>query len=183
VVPDIVTMGKPCGNGMPLAAVVCTRAICDAFATGPEYFNTFGGNPVCAAAGLAVMDVIESERLREHAAEVGAYLQAALRQLASEDAGHAIGDVRGCGLFLGIEFVTERGERVPATLETSYVCSRLKDEHRILTSIDGPHDNVLVLKPPLCFSFVEAERFVRALRSELLALRSVDLSCISRTPT
>ena len=87
VVPDIVTMGKPMGNGMPLAAVVCTRAVSDAFARGPEYFNTFGGNPVCTAAGLAVFSVLESEGLREHAAAVGLTLRRLLAQLAASQDG------------------------------------------------------------------------------------------------
>ena len=91
VVPDIVTMGKPMGNGMPLAAVVCTRAVSDAFACGPEYFNTFGGNPVCTAAGLAVFSVLEREGLREHAAAVGLTLRRLLAQLAASEAGALIG--------------------------------------------------------------------------------------------
>ena len=183
VVPDIVTMGKPFGNGMPLAAVVCTRAVSDAFATGPEYFNTFGGNPVCAAAGLAVLDTIAAESLRERAAATGDYLRDALRSLAATTEGALVGDVRGCGLFIGIEFVRDRSSLEPATAETSYLCSRLKDVHRILTSIDAPDDNVLVVKPPLCFGVPEAKRLVDALQLELKALKSVDLSTISHTPT
>ena len=91
VVPDIVTMGKPMGNGMPLAAVVCTRAVSDRFARGPEYFNTFGGNPVCTAAGLAVLGVLEREGLREHAAAVGLTLRRLLAQLAESQDGALIG--------------------------------------------------------------------------------------------
>lgn len=185
VVPDIVTMGKPMGNGMPLAAVVCTREVSDAFARGPEYFNTFGGNPVCAAAGLAVFETIERERLRERAAETGEWLRSALRKLADEEDAHGalVGDVRGSGLFIGIEFVRERDGRTPATAETNRLCSRLKDEHRILTSIDGPHDNVLVVKPPMCFGIDEAKELVAALRVELVALKGVDLNQITHTPT
>ena len=184
VCPDIVTMGKPCGNGMPLAAVVCTRAVSDAFAAGPEYFNTFGGNPVCAAAGLAVLEVIESEGLRGHAAATGEWLRAALRSLAESDpAGKLIGDVRGSGLFIGIEFVRDQGTLEPASAETSLLCSRLKDAHRILTSIDGPHDNVLVIKPPMCFDATDAHTFVEAIRAELHAMKGVDLKGITHTPT
>ena len=183
VVPDIVTMGKSCGNGMPLAAVVCTRAVSDAFATGPEYFNTFGGNPVCTAAGLAVFETIAKEDLRARATATGTFLREALAALAGEPAGVLLGDVRGCGLFMGIEFVRDRESREPATAETSFICSRLKDVHRILTSIDGPHDNVLVVKPPLCFGEPEARRLVGALRCELMALASVDLTKVSHTPT
>ena len=183
VCPDIVTMGKPMGNGMPLAAVVCTRAVSDAFATGPEYFNTFGGNPVCAAAGLAVFKTIEIEGLRAKAAETGEWLRSALRALAEQSAGQLIGDVRGAGLFMGIEFVRDRSTREPATTETNLLCSRLKDEHRILTSIDGPHDNVLVVKPPMCFGIREARLLVDALGTELRAIGSIDLSKVTHTPT
>ena len=183
VCPDIVTLGKPFGNGMPLAAVVCTRAVSDAFAAGPEYFNTFGGNPVCAAAGLAVLDVIHRERLREHAATVGAALREALQALARSAEGALIGDVRGVGLFLGIEFVRDRATLQPATKETSYLCSRLKDVHRILTSIDGPHDNVIVVKPPMCFSADDARTLVDALTLELRAIGAADLSAAGHTPT
>ena len=185
VVPDIVTMGKPMGNGMPLAAVVCTREISERFAHGPEYFNTFGGNPVCAAAGLAVFETIEREGLREKAAATGEWLRGALRALSAEEAAHGalVGDVRGSGLFIGIEFVREREGRTPATEETNRLCSRLKDEHRILTSIDGPHDNVLVVKPPMCFGVAEAAELVAALRAELVALKGVDVSSITHTPT
>jgi len=185
VVPDIVTMGKPMGNGMPLAAVVATRRVSDAFADGPEYFNTFGGNPVCAAAGLAVLEAIERDGLRANAAATGQWLRAALQALRAEEASHGavVGDVRGAGLFIGVEFVRERASREPAAAETSWLCSRLKDEHRILTSIDGPHDNVLVIKPPLCFSRCDAEQLVHALRSELVGMRGADLAGVTATPT
>jgi len=185
VVPDIVTMGKPMGNGMPLAAVVATRRVSDAFAAGPEYFNTFGGNPVCAAAGLAVLEAIERDGLRANAAATGQWLRAALQALRAEEASHGavVGDVRGAGLFIGVEFVRERASREPAAAETSWLCSRLKDEHRILTSIDGPHDNVLVIKPPLCFSRSDAEQLVHALRSELVGMRGADLAGVTATPT
>ncbi|EOD23536.1 putative alanine-glyoxylate transaminase [Emiliania huxleyi CCMP1516] len=171
VAPDIVTMGKPMGNGMPLAAVVATRRVSDAFAAGPEYFNTFGGNPVCAAAGLAVLEAIERDGLRANAAATGQWLRAALQALRAEEASH------------GVEFVRERASREPAAAETSWLCSRLKDEHRILTSIDGPHDNVLVIKPPLCFSRSDAEQLVHALRSELVGMRGADLAGVTATPT
>jgi len=183
VVPDIVTVGKPFGNGMPLAAVVATRAISDAFAAGPEYFNTFGGNPVCAAAGLAVLDVVERKGLRDNAVVVGAALMRALASLAQHKAGRLIGDVRGAGLFVGVEFVRDRASREPATAETSLLCSRLKDRHRILTSIDGPHNNVMVIKPPLCFTARQVRTLVYAMRRELAALASADLTSVSHTPT
>ena len=182
VVPDIVTMGKPCGNGMPLAAVVCTRDVSEAFASGPEYFNTFGGNPVCAAAGLAVFETIEREGLMVNAKETGEWLRQAVKSL-SGDAGKMIGDVRGSGLFIGIEFVRDQLTRAPATEETNLLCSQLKDAHRILTSIDGPYDNVLVIKPPMCFGKVEARILVDAIEKELNAMVGIDLSKITHTPT
>jgi len=183
VVPDIVTMGKPFGNGMPLAAVVTTRSVSESFHNGLEYFNTFGGNPVCCAAGLAVLDVLREERLQEHAARVGAHLSGQLRRL--QQSRPLIGDVRGCGLFLGIEFVRDRVSLEPATAETSEVCSRMKDEHRILMSIDGPHDNVLVLKPPLCFSTEDADALVEALDTVLGSLRGPGAGSyhVGHTPT
>ena len=183
VVPDIVTMGKPIGNGMPLAAVVCTRALSEAFSQGPEYFNTFGGNPVCTAAGLAVLETIAREDLRGNAVRVGAALRRLLAALAATDDGVLIGDVRGCGLFVGIDLVLDRQSRAPAPKQTSRLCSALKDNHRILTSIDGPHDNVLVLKPPLCFSEANAATLIAAMRVELKAMRGLDLSATTHTPT
>ena len=149
VVPDIVTMGKPMGNGHPLAAVVTTRAIADAFANGMEYFNTFGGNPVSCAVGSAVLDVIENENLQENALRTGARLLQGLTSLM--DRHPLIGDVRGLGLFIGIELVQDRQTLEPAADEASYIVERMK-EQGILLSIDGPLHNVLKLKPPIVFN-------------------------------
>jgi len=181
VSPDIVTMGKPFGNGMPLAAVVTTRAVAESFENGLEYFNTFGGNPVCCAAGLAVLDIIQDESLQANAADVGVYLRQHLLQLAERQP--LIGDVRGSGLFIGIEFVREKVQLTPATQETSIICARMKDDHRILMSIDGPSDNVLVIKPPLCFSREDANQVIAALEQVLSSLGAVDLSSMGHTPT
>lgn len=165
-VPDIVTVGKPFGNGMPLAAVVTTRAVASAFeATGVEYFNTFAGNPVCAAAGLAMLDVLEEERLHSNALRTGDYLIERLREVQSKCP--LIGDIRGAGLFLGVELVRDLETLEPAAKETSFVCSRLKTHYNILTSIDGPYDNVLVIKPPLVFSIANADTFASSLESVL----------------
>ncbi|CAJ1406447.1 unnamed protein product [Effrenium voratum] len=155
VVPDIVTMGKPFGNGMPLAAVVTTREVSEAFHNGLEYFNTFGGNPVSCAAGLAVLEILQEEDLQRNALEVGQYIREELQKLSRQH--QLIGDVRGQGFFIGVEFVKDRSTLEPATLETSQICSRMKDEHQVLMSIDGPNDNVLVMKPPMCFSKGDAE--------------------------
>jgi 4-aminobutyrate aminotransferase-like enzyme len=159
VVPDIVTMGKPIGNGHPLAAVVTTSDIAASFANGMEYFNTFGGNPVSCEIGLAVLDVVEDERLQERAARVGGRLRAGLEDLARRHA--IVGDVRGLGLFLGIELVRDRETLEPAAEEAAYVVERMKD-HGILLSTDGPLHNVIKMKPPLVFSEADADRVVAA---------------------
>src|SRR5712664_2679489 len=139
VVPDIVVLGKPIGNAFPLAAVITTREIADSFNNGMEFFSTFGGNPVACAAGLAVLDVLEEEELQKHALCVGTQLMSGLRDLQKRHA--LIGDVRGSGLFLGIDFVLDRETREPAPLQASYVVNRLRD-CGILTGTDGPHHNV-----------------------------------------
>ncbi|MBA2382201.1 MAG: aminotransferase class III-fold pyridoxal phosphate-dependent enzyme, partial [Chloroflexi bacterium] len=158
--PDIVTMGKPIGNGHPLGAVVTTRAIADAFANGMEYFNTFGGNPVSAAIGLAVLDVIVEEGLQEHARVTGERLIAAVRELATRH--EPIGDVRGMGLFVGFELVRDRGTRAPdADLATELV--NRAAERAILMSTDGPDHDVIKIKPPMVFSAADADRLVETL--------------------
>jgi 4-aminobutyrate aminotransferase-like enzyme len=160
VVPDIVTMGKPIGNGFPLAAVVTTREIADAFATGMEYFNTYGGNPVSCAAGMAVLDVLAEESLQENALRVGAELKAGLEGLQSDHC--IVGDVRGLGLFLGIELVADRTKRLPAADQADYIANRMREEG-ILLSTDGPDHNVLKIKPPMCFTREDAGRLVATL--------------------
>jgi len=157
VVPDIVSIGKPLGNGHPLAAVVTTPAIAEAFNNGLEYFNTFGGNPVSCAVGLAVLDVIEAEGLQAHALEVGNYFLDGLRDL--KDAHPLIGDVRGSGLFLGVELVKDRTTQERALAEASYVVNRMK-ERGILISTDF---NTLKIKPPLPFNQDNADFFVQTL--------------------
>ena len=140
VVPDVVTFGKPAGNGHPLAGVVTTPEIAASFANGMEYFNTFGGNPVSCAAGLEVLNVLRDERLQEHARDVGAYL---IRQLRELRARHPlVGDVRGLGLFVGVELVRDRATLDPATVEAGDLVDRLR-RRRILLSTDGPFDNVI----------------------------------------
>lgn len=156
-VPDIVTMGKPIGNGHPLGAVVTTRAIADAFDNGMEYFNTFGGNPVSAAIGLAVLDVIADEGLQEHARVIGERLLAGLRDLASRH--EPIGDVRGTGLFVGIELIRDRTSLEPDAALASELVNRAA-ERGVLLSTDGPDHNVIKIKPPLVFSAADADRLV-----------------------
>jgi 4-aminobutyrate aminotransferase-like enzyme/Ser/Thr protein kinase RdoA (MazF antagonist) len=160
VVPDIVTMGKPIANGHPMGAVVTTREIADSFANGMEYFNTFGGNPVSCAAGLAVLDVIREEGLQENARMTGEYLLAGLRDLATRHPW--IGDVRGCGLFLGIELVRDRDTREPAAAEASQLVDRMKDLG-VLLSTDGPLHNVIKIKPPMVFGRQDADMLLQKL--------------------
>ena len=160
VVPDIVTLGKPIGNGHPIGAVVTTRRVAEAAHTGMEYFNTFGGNPVSCAVALAVLDVIEEEGLQARAAEVGAHLKAGLMSLAARHA--MIGDVRGLGLFLGIELVREAESLTPATREAAEAIELMK-ERGVLLSTDGPFENVIKIKPPLVFSRENADELVAVL--------------------
>ncbi|XP_029917617.1 5-phosphohydroxy-L-lysine phospho-lyase [Myripristis murdjan] len=160
--PDIVTMGKPMGNGHPVACVATTAEIAAAFtANGVEYFNTFGGNPVSCAIGLAVLDVMEKEDLRGNAMRVGAHLKGLLRKLQTQH--QIIGDVRGAGLFVGIELVTDREQRTPATEAASRLVRRLKEEDRICVSTDGPWESVVKFKPPMCFSMEDAELVVQCI--------------------
>ncbi len=157
VVPDIVTLGKPIGNGHPMSAVITTRKIADAFMNGMEYFNTFGGNPVSCAIGLAVLDVIEEEQLQQHALETGNVLLSRLREL--ERRHELIGDVRGEGLFIGIELVSDRQIREPDAAGADKVVELMR--HRdILLSTDGPDHNVIKIKPPMTFSIEDAEWFL-----------------------
>jgi len=165
VVPDIVTMGKPMGNGHPLAAVVTTPEIAAAFNNGMEYFNTFGGNPVSCAIGLAVLDVIAEEHLQANAFQVGKHLMDGLRELMDKYA--LIGDVRGLGLFVGIELVLDRKTLMPAPPQASYVANRMR-ERGILLSTDGPFHNVLKIKPPMVFTEANADYLV-AILDEILS--------------
>jgi len=153
-VPDIVTMGKPMGNGHPISAVVTRRDLADEFARHSGYFNTFGGNPVSCAAGLAVLDVIENEKLQQNALSVGQHLVAGLWRLAERH--DCIGDVRGSGLFLAVEFVTSRDKRVPATELAKKLTNGLR-ERGVLTGAIGPDENILKLRPPLVLSKDDAE--------------------------
>lgn len=163
VVPDIVTLGKPMGNGHPLAGVVTTRGLAQSFgATGMEYFNTFGGNPVSCEVGAAVLDVIERERLRERAHELGEHILEAARRLMRRCP--AIGDVRGRGLFIGIEFTN--AQRVPNARHARYVVERMR-QRGFLLSTDGPDHNVIKIKPPLVITAADADRFLAALADVL----------------
>jgi 4-aminobutyrate aminotransferase-like enzyme/Ser/Thr protein kinase RdoA (MazF antagonist) len=164
VTPDIVVLGKPIGNGHPLGAVVTTPEIAASFDNGMEYFSTFGGNPVSCAIGLAVLDVIEEEQLQAKALRVGNRLMGGFHRLAETHA--LIGDVRGLGMFLGIEMVNDRNTLAPAAEQTAYVVNRLK-ERGILVSVDGPLRNVVKIKPPLAFDETDADFFIETLEGIL----------------
>ncbi|MFJ7045607.1 aminotransferase class III-fold pyridoxal phosphate-dependent enzyme [Streptomyces sp. NPDC101112] len=166
VVPDIVTMGKPLGNGHPLAAVVTTREIADAFDTGMKYFNTFGGNPVSCAIGEAVLDIVERDGLRENAVNVGGYFARSLRELQRRQP--LIGDVRAQGLYLGVELVRDRTTKVPAT-EQAFLVTELMKERGVIVFPNGVHDNVLKIKPPMTFRPEHVDLYVDTL-DEVLSL-------------
>lgn len=157
VLPDIVTMGKPMGNGHPLAATIVKRSLAETFADKTGYFNTFGGNPVSAAAGMAVLDVIENENLQENALEVGEYLQEGVRSIAKSC--ELIGDVRGNGLFIAIELVDNREARSPATAAATRIVNDLRDRG-ILTNTMGTDGNILKLRPPMVFQKDNADFFL-----------------------
>lgn len=154
VVPDIVTMGKPMGDGHPLAAVVTTPAIAEAFSRNFHYFNTFGGNPVSAAVGLAVLDVIEEEEILQNVNQVGQYLGQGLRDLAGKY--EWIGDVRGKGLFYGVEIVSDRGTRRANEGKAVRVREFLRG-HGVLLGTTGALGNVVKIRPPMVFSRANAD--------------------------
>ena len=160
VVPDIVVMGKPAGNGHPLGVVVTTPEIAASFDNGMEFFSTFGGNPVSCAIGLAVLDAIHDEDLQARAGLVGRHLLAGLTSLVGRHP--VVGDARGLGLFVGIELVSDWENRIPDAAAASYLANRMRDLG-ILVSTDGPDHNVIKIKPPLCFSIEDADRLVSSL--------------------
>lgn len=164
VVPDIVVLGKPIGNGHPIGAVVTTEEIAGSFANGMEFFSTFGGNTVSSVIGLAVLNVVLEEELQAHALNVGEGMLAGLRDLM--DRHELIGDVRGSGLFLGVELVSDRSTMDPAAEEADVVANRMRHEG-ILIGTDGAFHNVLKIRPPMPFSAKDAERLVTTLDKSL----------------
>ncbi|MEO6134799.1 MAG: aminotransferase class III-fold pyridoxal phosphate-dependent enzyme [Ginsengibacter sp.] len=160
VEPDIVVLGKPTGNGHPLAAVIVTNEIADSFNNGMEYFNTFGGNPVSMATGHAVLKVIEDEGLQKNALETGNHLMQLLKDLMQKY--KIIGDVRGYGLFIGAELVTNRETKEPAVKEIDIIVEKMR-ERGFLLSTDGPLHNVIKIKPPMVFSKQNAEALAKNL--------------------
>ena len=162
VIPDIVTLGKSIGNGHPLSAVVTTKEIADQFNNGMEYFNSYGGNPVSCAIGEAVLDVIEDEGLQENAEIVGSYLIEELFKLQSKYT--FIGQIRGQGLFIGIELISNTDTLKPNKTLAAKIVNQMKDAG-ILISIDGPDHNVLKIKPPMVFNLENANELVINLKT------------------
>ncbi|KAH7699650.1 Protein T01B11.2 a [Aphelenchoides avenae] len=167
-VPDIITMGKPMGNGFPVSAVVTRKEIADKLGGNVGYFNTYGGNPVACAAVLGVLSVIRSENLLNHSERMSKLFHEELEKLHEKH--ECIGDVRGVGMFWGVDLVVSRETREPATRLANDVVMKLRQEYGVLLSADGPHSNVLKFKPPLCFNASDLKKAVSALDSALLEL-------------
>lgn len=168
VAPDIATLGKPMGNGQPLGGVVARAALLNGFRDSVMYFNTFGGNPVSCAAGMAVLDVLQQERLLENARSVGGHVLEGLRSLQARH--DVIGDVRGQGLFFALEMVQERVCKTPAGPAAKRLINLMKDKGVLISRV-GRHDNVLKIRPPLPFSRAHADRLLETLDQCLSALR------------
>ncbi len=167
VIPDIVTLGKPIGNGHPLGAVVTTPEIADAFNNGMEYFNTFGGNPVSCIVGMEVMDVIEEEKLQENALNVGNRIFEGFKELQNKYP--VIGDIRGSGLFIGVELVKDPETIEPAPELAIEVVERMK-ERGVLLNTEGPYKNVLKIKPPIIFSKNDADQLITSMEEVLKSI-------------
>lgn len=166
VVPDIVTLGKPMGAGHPVSAVVARGELLDNYRAHEMYFNTFGGNPVSCAVAQAVIDVIDEEALVDNAAEVGDYVLQGFRELASRH--EIIGDVRGSGLFFGIDLVSDRDTKAPAADKARTIVNGMRHKGVLMSKI-GEHDNVLKLRPPLCFSKQNADLLIETLDEVMAA--------------
>jgi 4-aminobutyrate aminotransferase-like enzyme len=159
VAPDIITLGKPVGNGFPMGVVIAERRLIEAFQAKFGFFSTFGGNPVAAAAGLAVLEVLENERLMANARVTGDYWRRRLEAVAAQHAG--LGQVRGCGFLLGLEVL---GPDAPlAKARTRAIVNRLASHDRILIGYEGPHGNILKMRPPMPFQAEHADSLARAI--------------------
>ena len=167
IAPDIVTMGKPMGNGLPIAGLVARADLIEAFGRRARYFNTFGGNPVCIAAASAVLDVLETEALPANAAATGGYLKDAATRLA--DLSPVLGDVRGAGLYLGIDVIAPGTPGEPSGKLAAAIVNGMR-ERRVLVSATGPHGNVLKVRPPLPFAREHADQFLTVLQETVEAV-------------
>jgi len=170
VTPDIVVMGKPIGNGHPIGVLVTTREIADSFAQGPEYFSTFGGSNLSCRIGKEVLDIVDDEGLMENARLMGNKLIQGLKQLQKKH--DLIGDVRGYGLFIGLDLVTDLATREPATKVADYVKNRMR-EHRILMGTEGPADNILKIRPPLTIEENDVEMILMVMDQVLEEAQSL----------
>jgi 4-aminobutyrate aminotransferase-like enzyme len=170
VIPDIVTLGKPMGNGQPVAGLLATADALAEFGKNSRYFNTFAGNTVSCAAALAVLDTIEREGLVQHAARVGKILRDGIADLANRH--EAIGDVRGVGMFVGVELVSDRAARTPDRELTTRVVNRMRDRGVLLSACAMGH-NVLKIRPPLVLSADQAGMVIEVLDDALATARSV----------
>jgi len=168
-VPDIVVLGKPIGNGHPISAVVTTPEIAEAFDNGMEFFSTFGGNTVSCAVGLTVLEVVLEENLQANALKVGKRMLEGMIPFIERYP--IVGDVRGSGLFLGVELVRNRETLEPAKEEAAFIVNRMRDAG-ILSGTDGPFDNVIKIRPPMPFDESNAQLLVatvdRILREDFL---------------
>ena len=160
--PDIVTLGKPMGNGQPIAGIVGRSEVVDHFGKNMRYFNTFGGNPVSCAAGKAVLDVIQQDQLQQRSHDIGKYLLEGLTRLSARH--EIIGDVRGAGLFIGIELVSDRSSKRPAAEQARRVVNHMR-ENGVLISAAGPLENVLKIRPLLTFTTEHADILIEAVDS------------------
>ncbi len=160
VTPDIAVLGKPIGNGFPMGAVITRKEIAGAFNNGMEFFSTFGGSTLACAAGMAVLDVLEEENLQSRAATTGDYLLSRLGELAEKF--EQVGDIRGMGLFLGVELVKNQANHAPAPIEAAYISNRMR-EKGVLLGTDGPYHNVLKIRPPMPFNPADADFLVDTL--------------------
>ena len=167
LVPDIVTLGKPMGNGHPISAAICRADLCNEFRDDVMYFNTFGGNPVSCAAGLAVLEVIESEQLVQNSHQVSAYLRQELEQL--QEKFSIIGNIRNSGLFFGVDLVNDLHSKTPATEQAHKTINQMKDQGVLISRI-GKHDNILKMRPPICFSKENADFLIENLDIALASL-------------
>jgi len=167
VIPDMVVLGKPMGNGHPVAAVITTAALADKFSNGMEFFSSFGGNPVSCEVVISLLDTIESENLQENAKVVGTYFKDELLKLKNKY--QIIADVRGEGLFLGLELQTKSAQ--PDQDTANHIKNKLKEAF-ILIGTDGPSDNVIKIKPPLCFTKENVDYFINQLKAILKTSKS-----------
>jgi 4-aminobutyrate aminotransferase-like enzyme len=168
IAPDIVTLGKPMGNGLPVAGIVARQEVLADFGQRARYFNTFGGNPVCIAAAMAVLDVLEAERLPANAAETGTYLRDGIGRLAAGSA--VLAGVRGAGLYLGVD-VTDPATGAPSGDLAAVIVNQMR-QRRVLISATGPHGSVLKIRPPLPFGREHADQLLAVLAEVVSGLEA-----------